>query len=62
MQAKLSASQYEFCTGVSTETTLHQYVRRIEHCLNEKNPALGILSDVVGAVHNVTFRGFDMVL
>ena len=32
-QAKLSASQYGFRAGVSTETAVHEYVRRVEHCL-----------------------------
>ena len=31
VQAKLSASQYGFCAGVSTETALHEFVRRVEH-------------------------------
>ena len=31
VQAKLSASQYGFCTGISTETALHESVRRVEH-------------------------------
>ena len=30
VQAKLSASQYVFCAGVSTETALHKFVRRVE--------------------------------
>ena len=33
MQAKLSASQYGFRAGVSTETALHEFVRRVEQCL-----------------------------
>ena len=31
VQVKLSASQYEFRVGVSTETALHEFVRRVEH-------------------------------
>ena len=31
VQAKLSASQYGFRAGISTETALHEFVRRVEH-------------------------------
>ena len=31
VQAKLSAPQYGFRAGVSTKTTLHEFVRRVEH-------------------------------
>ena len=31
VQAKLSASQYGFCAGISTETALHKFVRCVEH-------------------------------
>ena len=41
VQAKLSASQDGFRAGVSTETALHEFVRRVEHCLVGKKPALG---------------------
>ena len=30
-QAKLSASQYGFRAGISTETALHEFVRPVEH-------------------------------
>ena len=33
VQAKLSAYQYGFRAGVATETALHEFVRRVEHCL-----------------------------
>ena len=33
VQAKLSTSQYGFRAGVATETALHEFVRRVEHCL-----------------------------
>ena len=33
VQAKLSASQYGFRAGVATKTALHEFVRRVEHCL-----------------------------
>ena len=31
VQAKVSASQNGFCAGISTETSLHEFVRRVEH-------------------------------
>ena len=31
VQAKLSASQNGFRAGISTETALHEFVRRLEH-------------------------------
>ena len=62
VQAKLSASQYGFRAGVSTETALHEFVRRVEQCLVRKKPALGIFLDIVGAFDNVTFRGFATAL
>ena len=62
VQAKLSASQYGFRAGVSTETALHEFVRRVEQCLVRKKPALGIFLDIIGAFDNVTFRGFATAL
>ena len=59
VQAKLSASQYGFCAGVSTETALHEFVRRVEHCLVRKK---GIFLDIVGAFDNVTFCSFVAAL
>ena len=38
VQAKLSASQYGFRAGVATETALHEFVCRVEHCLVGKKP------------------------
>ena len=40
VQAKLSASQYKFRVGFSTETALHEFVRRVEHCLVRKKLTL----------------------
>ena len=40
VQAKLSASQYGFSAGVSTKTTLHEFVRRVEHWLAGKKSIL----------------------
>ena len=38
VQAKLSASQYGFRAGLSTETVLHsELVRRVERCLIKKS-------------------------
>ena len=62
VQAKLSASQYGFCAGVSTETALHEFVCCVEHCLVRKKPALGIFLDIVGAFDNVTFPSFVAAL
>ena len=62
LQAKLSASQYGYRAGVSTETALHELVRGVEHCLVRKKPALGIFLDIVGAFDNVTFRSFVAAL
>ena len=62
MQANFSASQYGFCEGGSTETALHNFVRREEHCLVRKKPALGIFLDIVGAFNNLTFHGFVAAL
>ena len=31
VQAKLSARQYGFRADISTETALHEFVRRVEH-------------------------------
>ena len=39
VQTKLSASQNGFRAGVSTETALHEFVRRLKHCLVRKKPA-----------------------
>ena len=62
VQAKLSALQYGFRAGVSTETALPEFVRCVEHCLVGKKPALGIFLDIVGAFDNVTFRSFVATL
>ena len=62
VQAKLSASQYGFRAEVTTETALHEFVRRVEHCLVGKKPPLGIFLDIVSAFDNVTFRSFVAAL
>ena len=54
--------QYGFRAVVSTETALHDFVRRVEHCLVRKKPALGTFLDIVGAFDNVTFRSFVAAL
>ena len=41
---------------------MHEFVRRVEHCLDRKKPALGIFLDSVGAFDYVTFRGFVAAL
>ena len=40
VKAKLSASQYGFRAGVSIETALYEFVRRVEHCLVRKKSTL----------------------
>ena len=62
VQAKLSASQYGFRAGVSTETALYEFVHRVEHSLVRKKPAFGIFLIIVGAFDNVTFRSFVAAL
>jgi len=62
LQAKLSVAQYGFRAGVSTETALYEFIRRIEHCLARKRKALGIFLDIVGAFDNVTHRGITTAL
>ena len=49
--------QYGFRAGVSTETALHEFVRRIELSLAKKRTALGIFLDIVGAFDNITHKG-----
>ena len=60
-QSKILATPM-FRAGASTETALHEFVRRVEQCLVRKKPALGIFLDIVGAFDNVTFRGFATAL
>ena len=62
MQARLSAFQYGFRAGVSTETALHQFVRHIELSLAKKKTALGIFLNIVGAFDNITDSGIADVL
>ena len=54
LQARFSVFQYGFRAGVSTETALHEFVRRIELSLAKKRTALGIFLDIVGAFDNIT--------
>ena len=59
VQAKLSASQYGFCAGISTETALHQFVRRVGHPLVRKKPTrLQMLADRLKKT-NVFKRNFE---
>ena len=57
LQARFSAFQYGFRAGVSTETALHLFVRRIELSLAKKRTALGIFLDIVGTFANITHSG-----
>jgi len=62
LQAKLSVAQYGFRAGVSTETALHEFVRRIEHYFARRRKALRIFLDIVGAFDNITHRGITATL
>ena len=62
LQARFSAFQYGFRAGVSAETALHEFVRRIELSLAKKRTALGIFLDIVGAFDNVTHEGIANAL
>ena len=57
LQARFSAFQYGFRAGVSTETALHEFVRRIELSSAKQRTALGIFLDIVGAFDNITHSG-----
>ena len=57
LQARFSAFHYGFRAGVSTETALHEFVRRIELNSAKKRTALGIFQDIVGAFDNITHSG-----
>ena len=57
LQARFSVFQYEFRAGVSTETALHEFIRRIELSLAKKRTAPGIFLDIVGAFDNITHKG-----
>ena len=54
LQARFFAFQYGFRAGVSTETAVHKFVRRIKLSLAKKKTALGIFLDIVGAFDNIT--------
>ena len=62
LQARFSAFRYRFRAGVSTETALHEFVRRIELSLAKKGAALGIFLDIVGAFDNITHSGIANAL
>ena len=62
LQARLSTTQYGFRAGVSTETALHEFVRRVEQSLAKKKMALGIFLDITGAFDNITHRGIVAAL
>ena len=57
LQERFSAFQYEFTAGVSTETALQEFVRRIELSLAKRRTALGIFLDIVSAFDNITHSG-----
>ena len=57
LQARFSAFQYGFRAGVSSETALNEFVRRIELSLAKERAALGIFLNIVGAFDNITHNG-----
>ena len=57
LQARFSAFQYGFNAGVSTETALHEFLRRVELSLAKKRTTLGIFLDIVGAFDNIRHKG-----
>ena len=57
LQARFSAFQYGFRVKVSTETALHEFVRRIKLSLPKKRTALVIFLAIVGAFDNIAHRG-----
>ena len=60
LQARFSAFQYGFRAGVSTQTALHEFIRRIELSLAKKRTALGM--DIVGDFDNITHSGIAHAL
>ena len=58
VQAKLPASQYGFRAGVSPETALHEFVRRVGHCLVRKKPTLLQMPAYRTKKTNVSERNF----
>ena len=61
-QARFSVFQDGFRANVSSETALHEFVRRIELCLAKKRTALGIFLNIAGAFDNITHSGVDDAL
>ena len=57
LQARFSEFQYGLRAGVSTETVLHEFVRRMELSLAKQRTALEIFLNIVGAFDNITHRG-----
>ena len=47
VQAKLSPLHYVFRAGISTEAALHEFVRRVDHCLAKKTTLLQMPADQV---------------
>ena len=62
LQARFSAFPYGFRAGVSTETALREFVRRIELSLAKKKTALGIFLDIAGAFDNITHKDIAVAL
>ena len=63
LHAFMSVAQYEFWAGVSTETALHEFVRRLKQCLaRKKNLHWVFFLDMIGAFDNVIFSAISMAL
>ena len=56
-RARHALFRYGFQTGVSTETALHEFLRRKETILAKKRTTLEIFLDIVGAFDNITHIG-----
>lgn len=55
VERPLHPDQYAYRTGASTETALHQVVKRLEKALEQKEVALGAFLDIEGAFDNTSF-------
>ena len=57
LQARFFVFQYGIRAGVSTETALHEFVRRIGLSLTKKRTALEVFLNIVDAFDNITHSG-----
>ena len=59
MQAKLSASQDGFCAGISTETALREFVRRVDHLTCSKKALSAAIASRPNKKKKVFERNFE---